>query len=273
MLSVAEGVGIVTENLYPGRFRYVEELQRLGADIRTDGHHAVVRGRPSLRGARSCPRHPRRRRAGGRRTGRRRVDDDQRRAPHRPGLRRSGRPAGRGRRRHRTRRRVNAGRRSARSPRPLGEPAAAPTTTSIGPTISASSHPPWCAITLVTGGQRTDRGRIGHAGGMPGDERDRRRHDPRLGSRRRCAGRAGRARRERHGSMSPAAGSWAPTSCSSTCVTTCRGRPASCTATTTSSRSAGSVRRGGGGVRCPSRARRGHPLAENRYAPTSTGSA
>ena len=51
MLSVAEGVGIVTENLYPGRFRYVEELRRLGADIRTDGHHAVVRGRPSLSGA------------------------------------------------------------------------------------------------------------------------------------------------------------------------------------------------------------------------------
>ena len=44
MLSVAEGTGIVTENLYPGRFRYVEELQRLGADIRTTGHHAVVRG-------------------------------------------------------------------------------------------------------------------------------------------------------------------------------------------------------------------------------------
>ncbi|MDJ0768822.1 MAG: UDP-N-acetylglucosamine 1-carboxyvinyltransferase [Ilumatobacter sp.] len=48
MLSVAEGVGIVTENLYPGRFRYVEELQRLGADIRTDGHHAVIRGVPRL---------------------------------------------------------------------------------------------------------------------------------------------------------------------------------------------------------------------------------
>ena len=48
---VADGVGIVTENLYPGRFRYVEELQRLGADIRTDGHHAVVRGVPVLEGA------------------------------------------------------------------------------------------------------------------------------------------------------------------------------------------------------------------------------
>jgi len=51
LLSVAEGVGIVTENLYPGRFRYVEELQRLGADIRTDGHHAVVRGVDRLEGA------------------------------------------------------------------------------------------------------------------------------------------------------------------------------------------------------------------------------
>lgn len=51
MLAVADGVGIVTENLYPGRFRYVEELQRLGADIRTDGHHAVVRGVPCLSGA------------------------------------------------------------------------------------------------------------------------------------------------------------------------------------------------------------------------------
>jgi UDP-N-acetylglucosamine 1-carboxyvinyltransferase len=51
MLSVADGVGIVTENLYPGRFRYVEELQRLGADIRTNGHHAIVRGVPRLSGA------------------------------------------------------------------------------------------------------------------------------------------------------------------------------------------------------------------------------
>lgn len=50
MLSVADGVGIVTENLYPGRFRYVEELHRLGADIRMTGHHAVVRGVPRLTG-------------------------------------------------------------------------------------------------------------------------------------------------------------------------------------------------------------------------------
>ena len=51
MLSVADGVGIVTENLYPGRFRYVEELRKLGADITIDGHHAVVRGVDHLHGA------------------------------------------------------------------------------------------------------------------------------------------------------------------------------------------------------------------------------
>ncbi len=50
MLSVADGVAIVTENLYPGRFRYVDELVRLGADIRIDGHHAIVRGVPRLTG-------------------------------------------------------------------------------------------------------------------------------------------------------------------------------------------------------------------------------
>jgi len=51
MLSVARGTGIATENLYPGRFRYVDELQKLGADIRIDGHHAVIRGVEQLVGA------------------------------------------------------------------------------------------------------------------------------------------------------------------------------------------------------------------------------
>jgi UDP-N-acetylglucosamine 1-carboxyvinyltransferase len=41
----------VTENLFEGRFRYVDELRRMGADIRTEGHHAVVRGVPRLSGA------------------------------------------------------------------------------------------------------------------------------------------------------------------------------------------------------------------------------
>ncbi|MDA8290340.1 MAG: UDP-N-acetylglucosamine 1-carboxyvinyltransferase [Actinomycetota bacterium] len=51
MLSVANGVAIVSENLFAGRFRYVDELRRMGADIRTEGHHAVVRGVPRLSGA------------------------------------------------------------------------------------------------------------------------------------------------------------------------------------------------------------------------------
>jgi UDP-N-acetylglucosamine 1-carboxyvinyltransferase len=51
MLSGADGVGILTENLFSGRFRYVEELRRMGADIRTEGHHAVVRGVGHLSGA------------------------------------------------------------------------------------------------------------------------------------------------------------------------------------------------------------------------------
>jgi UDP-N-acetylglucosamine 1-carboxyvinyltransferase len=51
MLAVADGVGIVTENLFSGRFRYLDELSRMGADIRTDAHHAVVRGLSQLSGA------------------------------------------------------------------------------------------------------------------------------------------------------------------------------------------------------------------------------
>jgi UDP-N-acetylglucosamine 1-carboxyvinyltransferase len=51
MLAVADGVGIVTENIFRGRFRYVDELIRMGADIRTDDHHAVVRGVDRLSGA------------------------------------------------------------------------------------------------------------------------------------------------------------------------------------------------------------------------------
>jgi UDP-N-acetylglucosamine 1-carboxyvinyltransferase len=51
MLTGADGVGILTENLFSGRFRYVEELRRMGADIRTEGHHAVVRGVDRLCGA------------------------------------------------------------------------------------------------------------------------------------------------------------------------------------------------------------------------------
>ena len=49
--SISEGAALVTENLFEARFRFVQELARLGADVRTDGHHALVRGVDRLSGA------------------------------------------------------------------------------------------------------------------------------------------------------------------------------------------------------------------------------
>jgi UDP-N-acetylglucosamine 1-carboxyvinyltransferase len=43
-LAVADGTSIATENVFESRFLYVDELRRMGADIRTEGHHAVIRG-------------------------------------------------------------------------------------------------------------------------------------------------------------------------------------------------------------------------------------
>lgn len=51
LLALADGVAIVTENIFSGRFRYVDELARMGADVRTDAHHVVVRGVEQLSGA------------------------------------------------------------------------------------------------------------------------------------------------------------------------------------------------------------------------------
>ncbi len=50
-LSVAEGVAMITENLFEARFMFCDEISRMGADVRTDGHHAVVRGKERLSGA------------------------------------------------------------------------------------------------------------------------------------------------------------------------------------------------------------------------------
>ncbi|SDF69583.1 UDP-N-acetylglucosamine 1-carboxyvinyltransferase [Pseudonocardia oroxyli] len=44
LTAVAEGTSMITENVFEARFRFVDEMVRLGADARTDGHHAVVRG-------------------------------------------------------------------------------------------------------------------------------------------------------------------------------------------------------------------------------------
>ncbi|WP_344999116.1 UDP-N-acetylglucosamine 1-carboxyvinyltransferase [Tsukamurella soli] len=51
MACVAEGLSMITENVFEARFRFVEEMVRLGADARTDGHHAVVRGVEQLSSA------------------------------------------------------------------------------------------------------------------------------------------------------------------------------------------------------------------------------
>ncbi|WP_280503951.1 UDP-N-acetylglucosamine 1-carboxyvinyltransferase [Nocardia farcinica] len=51
LAAVADGTSMITENIFEARFRFVEEMIRLGADARTDGHHAVVRGIPRLSSA------------------------------------------------------------------------------------------------------------------------------------------------------------------------------------------------------------------------------
>ena len=55
------GTSMITENVFEARFRFVEEMVRLGADARTDGHHAVDQGSES-----SSRAHPSGRRTSGR---------------------------------------------------------------------------------------------------------------------------------------------------------------------------------------------------------------
>jgi UDP-N-acetylglucosamine 1-carboxyvinyltransferase len=50
LLTQAEGVGRITENVFESRFAFVEGLRSMGADVHLDGHHAVVRGPTALRG-------------------------------------------------------------------------------------------------------------------------------------------------------------------------------------------------------------------------------
>ena len=49
--AAAEGVGVITENVFENRFMHVQELCRLGADIRLEGNTAIVRGVDHLSGA------------------------------------------------------------------------------------------------------------------------------------------------------------------------------------------------------------------------------
>jgi UDP-N-acetylglucosamine 1-carboxyvinyltransferase len=51
LLSQARGSSILTENVFEARFLFVDELNRMGASIRVEGHHAVIRGVEQLSGA------------------------------------------------------------------------------------------------------------------------------------------------------------------------------------------------------------------------------
>ena len=52
LLAVASGTSVITENIYSARFRYVGELNRLGADVSLEGQHVIIRGVDGLSG---CP--------------------------------------------------------------------------------------------------------------------------------------------------------------------------------------------------------------------------
>ncbi len=51
LMAIARGTSIITENVFESRFMFVDELNRMGADIRTEGHHAVIRGVDQLSAA------------------------------------------------------------------------------------------------------------------------------------------------------------------------------------------------------------------------------
>jgi UDP-N-acetylglucosamine 1-carboxyvinyltransferase len=51
LLSLADGLSIVKETVFEGRFKHVDELARMGADIRVDWNSAFIRGVPRLYGA------------------------------------------------------------------------------------------------------------------------------------------------------------------------------------------------------------------------------
>ncbi|MBQ2136799.1 MAG: UDP-N-acetylglucosamine 1-carboxyvinyltransferase, partial [Selenomonas sp.] len=50
MLAVAEGTGLVTETVFENRFMHVDELKRMGANIKIDGRTSVVEGVDTLTG-------------------------------------------------------------------------------------------------------------------------------------------------------------------------------------------------------------------------------
>lgn len=54
LLSIAEGTGVITESIYEGRYKHVDELKRMGAQIKVDGRVALIEGIEKLSGAPVC---------------------------------------------------------------------------------------------------------------------------------------------------------------------------------------------------------------------------
>lgn len=51
LMAIADGDSIITENVFENRFMFADELSRMGADVRIEGHHALVKGVDGLSGA------------------------------------------------------------------------------------------------------------------------------------------------------------------------------------------------------------------------------
>lgn len=54
LLAMCEGTSIVTESIYENRFKYVDELARMGTSIKVEGNNAIVNGVAELTGASVC---------------------------------------------------------------------------------------------------------------------------------------------------------------------------------------------------------------------------
>ena len=51
LLSTAKGTSIITENIFENRYKYVQELNRMGAKINVEGRTAVIKGTKRIQGA------------------------------------------------------------------------------------------------------------------------------------------------------------------------------------------------------------------------------
>jgi UDP-N-acetylglucosamine 1-carboxyvinyltransferase len=51
LMAIADDSSVITENVFENRFIFADEIVRMGADVRIDGHYALIRGVPRLSGA------------------------------------------------------------------------------------------------------------------------------------------------------------------------------------------------------------------------------